>query len=57
MGDDTLSPHFANESALENFWGLEADERKGIWGDPIDPLDAIADFDPKHISDRQLGAP
>ena len=56
VGDDTLWPHFANTSALAIFWALAAVERQRIWGDPIDPLEAIADFDPKYIHDGKLGA-
>jgi hypothetical protein len=57
LGDDTLWGHFANTPALAKFWALTPTERRGIWGDPIDPLDAIADFDPKYIHDGLLGAP
>ena len=57
VGDDTLWPHFANTSVLAEFWELPPVERQQIWGDPIDPLDAIADFDPNYIHDGQLGAP
>jgi hypothetical protein len=31
--------------------------RRKLWGDIIDPNDALADFDPRYISDGQLGAP
>lgn len=57
VGDETLWPHFANTPALTKFWALTADERRRIWGDPIDPLDAIAGFDSKYIHDGNLGAP
>jgi hypothetical protein len=30
-------------------------ERKKIWGGPIDPLAALADFDPQYIHDGLLG--
>ena len=26
-----------------------------MWGDPIDPYFAIAEFDPQHIHDQELG--
>jgi hypothetical protein len=57
LGDNTLWPHFANASALAKFWELTPAERQEIWGDPIDPMPAIADFDPKYIHDGLLGAP
>jgi hypothetical protein len=57
LGRNALWPHFANTSALANFWALTAVERRQIWGDPIDPMHAIADFDPKYIHDGLLGAP
>lgn len=56
VGDDTLRPHFANTSTLAKFWALPADDRKRIWGDPINPLDAIAGFEPENIHDGRLGA-
>ena len=55
--DSNLWPHFANTTALQAFWALEDHERRKLWGDIIDPNDALADFDPRDISDGQLGAP
>jgi hypothetical protein len=55
--DSNLWPHFANTAALQAFWALEESERRKLWGDIIDPSDALADFDPRHISDHQLGGP
>jgi hypothetical protein len=52
----SLWPHFANRNGLEAFWALEPDEQRAIWGDPINPLDALAGFDPKYIHDGNLGA-
>ena len=57
IGNDALWPHFGNTPALEKFWGLTPAERTNIWGDPIDPLDAVADFDPQYIHDGLLGGP
>jgi hypothetical protein len=57
IGNNTLWAHFANTSALGKFWVLTAIERRQIWGDPIDPMDALAEFDPEHIHDGLLGAP
>ena len=54
--DEALWPHFANTTSLAKFWALAAADRQRIWGDAIDPLRAIADFDPKYINDRSLGA-
>jgi hypothetical protein len=36
---------------------LPEDERRRIWGEPIDPLEAVADFDPHYIHDGLLGKP
>jgi hypothetical protein len=55
ISDDTLWPHFANTPALEKFWALTPPDRTKIWGDLIDPMTAIADFDPQYIHDRLLG--
>jgi hypothetical protein len=56
IGDDALWSHFGNTPALEKFWALSLPERKKIWGDAIDPLAAVADFDPQYIHDGLLGA-
>jgi hypothetical protein len=56
IGDDTLWPHFANTPALEKFWSLTPPDREKIWGNPIDPMAAVADFDPQFIHDGLLGA-
>jgi hypothetical protein len=47
---------FCKPRRAEKFWALNADERRTIWGPPINPLDAIADFNPKYIHDGLLGA-
>jgi hypothetical protein len=57
VGNDKLWPHFANTAALGMFWKLDQTERRRIWGDPIDPLHAIAAFDPQQVRDADLGAP
>ena len=44
-----------NTAALEAFWALSPDERRKIWGDPIDPMVPLADFDPKYLHDGRLG--
>ncbi len=57
VGDSNLWPHFANTSSLREFWALGETKRRQIWGNAIDPADAIADFDPQYIHDGRLGAP
>ncbi|AZO44952.1 hypothetical protein EJ076_29545 [Mesorhizobium sp. M7D.F.Ca.US.005.01.1.1] len=56
LANEALWPHFANRAGLADFWSLPADERQRTWGSPINPLDALAEFDPKHIHDSELGA-
>jgi hypothetical protein len=56
IGDDALWPYFANTPALAKFWALAPAERQKIWENPIDPLTAIAGFDPQFINDGELGA-
>jgi hypothetical protein len=56
VSNPALWAHFANRAALSVFWALPAPDRQKIWGTPIDPLVAIADFDPKYIHDGILGA-
>jgi hypothetical protein len=55
--DRNLWPHFANTTALQAFWTLDGHERRKLWGDVIDPNDALADFDPRYIHDGHLGGP
>ena len=57
IGNSSLWKHFANTPALGAFWALPAPDRRRIWGDPVDLLEAIADFDPKYIHDGHLGGP
>ena len=52
-----LWPYFANTASLASFWALPQTDRRRIWGDPIDQLDALADFDPRYIHDSLLGGP
>ena len=49
-----LWPHFANTNSLGTFWSLPDIERRRIWGDFIDPIMALADYDPKYIHDGML---
>ena len=55
ISNDALWPHFGNTAALNAFWSLSLDEQRNIWGDPIDPLEALAEFDPKYLHDGRLG--
>jgi hypothetical protein len=50
-----LWPHFANTTSLGAFWSLTETERNKIWGEPIDPMAALADYDPKYIHNDVLG--
>jgi hypothetical protein len=52
----SLWPCFGNTVALARFWQLAAAERQELWGSiTIRPHDALADYDPTHISDDDLG--
>jgi len=57
VGDSSLWLHFGNTPALEKFWALTQAEQRTIWGNPIDPLAAIAGFDPQYIHNGLLGGP
>jgi hypothetical protein len=50
-----LWPHFANTASLGAFWALPGADRKAIWGEPVDPMVALAGFDPKFITDATPG--
>ena len=55
ISNEALWPHFVNTAALKEFWSLSRDKRREVWGDPIDPMVSIADFDPDHLHDGHLG--
>ena len=55
ISQDALWSHFGNTTALETFWALTPGERREIWGGPIDPMEPVADFDPKYLHDGRLG--
>lgn len=57
ISNTNLWPHFANTAALSRFWSLAPTEQRRLWGDMIDPLDALAGFDPTYINDGELGGP
>ena len=56
IGTPAFWQHFGNTTALGQFWALDSDARKAIWGAPFDPLDAVADFNPAYIHNGLLGA-
>jgi hypothetical protein len=56
LAERSLWPHFANTSALRNFWPLPPYRRQRIWGGSIDPMVAISEFDPTYIHNGLLGA-
>jgi len=53
---ETLWPHFANTAAAKAFWALPSDERRSLWGEPVDPMRALAEFNPRFINNAELGA-
>jgi hypothetical protein len=55
--DSKLWPHFANTDAMKSFWARSENERRTLWDTPINPTDALVDFDPRYINDGQLGGP
>jgi hypothetical protein len=57
IGEPTMWPHFGNTPNLEKFWSLPPPDRQQLWGPPVDPLAAVAEFDARYINDGQLGAP
>ena len=52
--NESLWPHFANRAGLEKFWALKPEDRRTIWGPPVNPLDTLADFEPEYIHDGLL---
>jgi len=54
--DPDLLGHFGSVAALGEFWSLPPDQRRAIWGDPIDPLASIRGFRFDYVTDEELGA-
>ncbi|MDW9527391.1 hypothetical protein RWA02_07625 [Sinorhizobium meliloti] len=54
--DPQLLKHFGSVSSLQAFWAKPGDERRVIWGEPIDPYTCLAGFNSAHVDDAQLGA-
>ena len=55
LSDRSLLAHFTNSNVLASFWKMPFAELRKIWGDPIDPLTALADLAPKYVTDAALG--
>ena len=53
--DPLLAGYFGGVADLAEFWGKHKDERRAIWGDPIDPLAVLSGFSFDHVSDMELG--
>jgi hypothetical protein len=47
--NEALWQYFTNKAALADFWAKTADERQAIWGPPIDPMDALAEFEEQFL--------
>jgi len=51
-----LTARFGSVAALGEFWLLPPDQRRAIWGEPIDPLAPIRGIRFDYVSDEELGA-
>jgi hypothetical protein len=49
-----LWEHFTNKAALADFWAKPEPERQAIWGDPVDPMVALAEFEERFLPPAQL---
>ena len=52
--NDHLWSHFTSKGTLAAFWARPAAERRDIWGEPIDPLEAVGEFDERFLRQAQL---
>lgn len=48
--NEVLWQHFTNKAALAGFWAKPEAERQTIWGPPVDPMVALAEFDERYLS-------
>jgi hypothetical protein len=55
--NEHLWSHFGTAESVDSFWRLEPQERRRLWGDPIDPMQGIEGFDESMFSNSDLGLP
>lgn len=55
-----LSPQlramFGNVMNLNSFWALDPEQRRMVWGDPVDPMDTAKQFNFSYITNSALGS-
>ncbi len=51
-----LRGYFSNVDGLNQFWTKPEEERRAIWGEPVDPRAMLDGFDLERIRDEELGA-
>lgn len=51
-----LLRHFGNVDTIEKFWKESPEDRRKLWGEPIDPLAPLNGFRFDSVSDTELGA-
>jgi hypothetical protein len=57
VGTPTLWEHFGSTDGLRAFWRHSRTERERLWGTPgINPAEALEGYDPRYISDVDLGS-
>jgi hypothetical protein len=47
--NEALWPHFSSKATLAEFWARPAPERRAIWGQPNDPMEALTEFDERYL--------
>ncbi|MGE0062083.1 MAG: hypothetical protein AB7T86_08390, partial [Xanthobacteraceae bacterium] len=52
---DTLRHVYESDDTLRSFWLKDLNERQAIWGEPINPLEAISSFEIRNLSNAELG--
>jgi hypothetical protein len=52
--NEHLWKHFTNKTALADFWAKPEAERQAIWGNPVDPMVALTEFEERFLPPAQL---
>ena len=54
LRDPSLWAYFGNTAGLTQFWAMQKADQQALWGQPVNPLNALVDFEEKYLNDGAL---